>query len=149
MRKPLVMGTLAIGIAAFALWIVARGDPEVRIDQANSELVARGEPLYRQHCASCHGAKLEGQPNWTSRDERGRLPAPPHDDSGHTWHHDDQVLFEVTKYGIGRHAPAGYESDMPAFEKIMNDAEIIAALAYIKSRWSATIQQKRAAAGMN
>ena len=144
-----MFGTFAIGIAGFALWIIGRGDPEVRIDQENRELVARGEPLYRQHCASCHGAKLEGQPNWTSRDERGRLPAPPHDDSGHTWHHDDQVLFEVTKYGIGRHAPAGYESDMPAFKKTMSDAEIIATLAYIKSRWSPTIQQKRAAAGMN
>jgi len=149
MRKPLAVGTLAIGVAGFALWIITRGDPEVRIDHANSELVARGEPLYRQHCAVCHGANLEGQPNWTSRDERGRLPAPPHDDSGHTWHHDDQVLFEVTKYGIGRHAPSGYESDMPAFGTIMSDAEIIATLAYIKSRWSPAIQQKRAAAGMN
>jgi mono/diheme cytochrome c family protein len=149
MRKPLIFGTLAIGVVGFALWIIGRGDPEVRIDHANSELVARGEPLYRQHCASCHGAKLEGQPNWTSRNERGRLPAPPHDGSGHTWHHDDQVLFEVTKYGIGRHAPAGYESDMPAFGKTMSDAEIIATLAYIKSRWSPEIQQKRAAAGMN
>lgn len=149
MRKRLIFGTLAtVGVGAL-LWIIARGDPEVRIDHTNSELVARGEPLYRQHCASCHGAKLEGQPNWTSRDARGRLPAPPHDDSGHTWHHDDQVLFEVTKYGIGRHAPAGYESDMPAFGKTMSDTEIIATLAYIKSRWSPSILQKRAAAGMN
>jgi mono/diheme cytochrome c family protein len=149
MRKRLIFGTLAtVGVGAL-LWIIARGDPEVRIDHTNSELVARGEPLYRQHCASCHGAKLEGQPNWTSRDARGRLPAPPHDDSGHTWHHDDQVLFEVTKYGIGRHAPSGYESDMPAFGKTMGDAEIIATLAYIKSRWSPSILQKRAAAGMN
>jgi hypothetical protein len=55
----------------------------VRIDAKDIALVTRGGPLYQQHYASCHGARLEGQPNWQSRDARGRLPAPPHDDSGH------------------------------------------------------------------
>lgn len=149
MRRAVILGMLALLGGAAILFFVGRGETEVRIDANDKQLVARGELLYRQHCASCHGTKLEGQPNWTSRDARGRLPAPPHDDSGHTWHHDDAVLFEVTKYGIGRHAPAGYESDMPAFGKTMSDDEIVATLAFIKSRWSATIQQKRAAAGMN
>ena len=81
-----------------------------RVDHADRSLVARGEPLYQQHCASCHGARLEGQPEWQSRNAQGRLPAPPHDDSGHTWHHDDDVLFEVTKFGIAKHAPPGYQS---------------------------------------
>jgi mono/diheme cytochrome c family protein len=121
----------------------------LRIDHTDRELVVRGEPLYQQHCASCHGSRLEGQPDWTTRDARGRLPAPPHDDSGHTWHHDDEVLFEVTKYGIGKHAPPGYQSDMPAFGKTMSDHDIMATLAYVKSHWSASVHEKRAAAGMN
>ena len=29
----------------------------------------------------------------------------------------------------------GYESDMPAFEGILSDDEIVAVLAYIKSTW--------------
>ena len=41
-------------------------------------LVAEGKRLYGVHCASCHGVKLEGQPNWKQRNEDGKLPAPPH-----------------------------------------------------------------------
>jgi mono/diheme cytochrome c family protein len=149
MRKSLVLTlvggfVLAAGVVGWFAWPRA-----VQIDASDPALVARGEPLYQQHCASCHGARLEGQPNWQSRDARGRLPAPPHDDSGHTWHHDDEVLFEVTKYGIARHAPAGYQSDMPGFEQQLSDTEILATLAYIKSRWSPAVHTKRAAAGMN
>jgi mono/diheme cytochrome c family protein len=149
MRKSLVLilvsgVVVAVGAAAWLLW-----PRTVRIDSTDRALVARGEPLYRQHCASCHGARLEGQPDWQSRNARGRLPAPPHDDSGHTWHHDDEVLFEVTKFGITKHAPAGYQSDMPGFGDVMNDADILATLAYIKSHWSAAVHAKRAAAGMN
>jgi mono/diheme cytochrome c family protein len=147
-RGLLALGIIALaGVLGFLAAWFAR-DPQVRIDHTDAVLVAQGEALYRQHCAACHGARLEGQPNWQSRDARGRLPAPPHDDSGHTWHHDDQVLFEVTKHGLTKVAP-GYESDMPAFAATLNDREIVAVLAYIKSRWSAPIHAKRGAAGMH
>lgn len=65
----------------------------------------------------------------------GRLPAPPHDDSGHTWHHSDRQLFTIVKYGLQAIAP-GYQSDMPTFEGVLTDAEIGEVLAYIKSTWS-------------
>jgi len=149
MRKSLVLGAVSLAVVAVAAAIWLASSAQVKIDHTDRTLVARGEPLYQLHCASCHGARLEGQSDWTSRDAHGRLPAPPHDDSGHTWHHDDEVLFEVTKFGIGKHAPAGYESDMPAFGKSMSDADIVATLAYIKSRWSPPVHEKRAAAGMN
>jgi len=99
--------------------------------------LAQGRVLYAQHCAACHGANLEGQPNWRERLPNGRLPAPPHDESGHTWHHPDEVLFAITKFGlVPPHAPAGYESEMPAFKDKLSDAEIRAVLAYIASQWS-------------
>jgi mono/diheme cytochrome c family protein len=111
---------------------------------ANPHL-ARGEKLYAQHCAACHGAKLEGQADWQKRLPNGRFPAPPHDDSGHTWHHPDEVLFGITKHGmVPPYAPAGYESDMPAFAGTLSDAEIQAVLAFIKSRWSSSVLQHRA-----
>jgi mono/diheme cytochrome c family protein len=78
--------------------------------------------------------ELEGQPNWRERLPSGRLPAPPHDASGHTWHHPDAVLFTITRDGLGAIVP-GYESDMPAFGGVLSDAEIRAVLAFIKSRW--------------
>jgi|TARA_R110002126_G_scaffold42829_5_gene123262 mono/diheme cytochrome c family protein len=93
-----------------------------------------GQSLYETNCASCHGAQLEGQPDWMSRLPNGRLPAPPHDETGHTWHHSDAQLFRIVKEGLGAIAP-GYETDMPAFADRMSDDEIRAVIDYIKTTW--------------
>jgi mono/diheme cytochrome c family protein len=77
------------------------------------------------------------------------MPAPPHDASGHTWHHPDEALFRVTKEGSAAVAGGGYESDMPGFGDVMTDAEIRAVLAFIKSNWPERIrnaQEQRNAA---
>ena len=108
-----------------------------RADPRDASRIALGAKVYVEHCAACHGAKLEGQPEWRRRLPNGRLPAPPHDESGHTWHHPDDVLFGITKHGLvpGKYAPDGYESDMPAFAGKLSDDEIWAVLAFIKSHW--------------
>ena len=107
--------------------------------------MALGQKVYAQHCAACHGANLEGQPDWRSRRPDGRMPAPPHDESGHTWHHPDRALFAITRNGlVPPYAPANYPSDMPAFGDKLSDNEIWAVLAFIKSRWPAEIQPIRA-----
>jgi mono/diheme cytochrome c family protein len=110
---------------------------ETKADPRNTGQVALGTKVYAQHCAACHGAKLEGQPAWRERLPSGRMPAPPHDESGHTWHHTEEVLFGITKEGLvpGKYAPPGYTSDMPGFGNVLSDAEIWAVLAYIKSHW--------------
>lgn len=101
------------------------------------DLVA-AEQLYQDNCAACHGAELKGQPDWRSPGPDGILPAPPHDASGHTWHHSDAMLFDYTRLG-GREAMAreglDFNSGMPGFEDVLSDAEIRAILAYIKSTW--------------
>nr|WP_306264128.1 cytochrome c [Pararhizobium sp. IMCC3301] len=102
--------------------------------------IANGQRLYAESCASCHGTNLEGQSNWKRRLDNGRMPAPPHDETGHTWHHADGGLFTVTKLGVSAVVP-DYESDMPAFEGVLADEEIRAVLAFIKSRWP---EQQRA-----
>jgi mono/diheme cytochrome c family protein len=104
-----------------------------------------GQKVYAQHCAACHGAKLEGQPDWRKPLPNGRMPAPPHDDSGHTWHHPDEVLFAITKHGlVPPYAPPGYQSDMPAFSGLLSDSEIRAVLAYIASHWTSEALKQRA-----
>ena len=108
-----------------------------RADPRNGGAVKLGSRVYAQHCASCHGAKLEGQPNWRQRRSNGRLAAPPHDESGHTWHHPDYVLFAITKNGMTPpYSPKDYESDMPAFGGRLSDEEIWAVLAYLKTHWT-------------
>src|SRR5262245_31357156 len=52
----------AIAIIAGAIWWFASRPP--RIDPTDARQVAAGAAVYRAHCATCHGANLEGQPDW-------------------------------------------------------------------------------------
>lgn len=107
-----------------------------RLQPEDPAVTALGRKVYETHCAACHGARLEGQPNWRERDASGLLPAPPHDASGHTWHHPDEVLFRITKYGVAKAANLpDHQSAMPAYEGVLSDAEITAVLSWIKSQW--------------
>jgi mono/diheme cytochrome c family protein len=113
-------------------------------DANNRAQVEIGKLVYAENCASCHGVNLEGQPNWRSQLPEGGLPAPPHDDTGHTWHHPDQLNFNYTKLGGQKIASAGFKSNMPGFEGTLSDSQIWAVLAYIKSRWSKQTQRRHA-----
>lgn len=112
-------------------------------DASDAELVGFGAPIYAETCASCHGKSLEGQPNWKRRLPEGGMPAPPHDASGHTWHHPDPLLFEITKFGGQAYSPPGYQNNMPAFGAQLSDREIWAVLAFIKSRWPQDVQARQ------
>lgn len=101
--------------------------------------VAQGAALYQDYCAACHGAALEGQDNWRERDADGYLPAPPHDVTGHTWHHPDSQLFMITKFGTEAIVGNGYRSRMAGYGDSLTDSEIITILAYIKSTWPAEV----------
>jgi mono/diheme cytochrome c family protein len=149
-RRGLVIGLASGLIGAAAIVAVAQGlmdeDPQgaasaeiaglsVLGEPVTRDMVEQGGSIYAESCAACHGAQLEGQADWRRRTEDGRMPAPPHDDSGHTWHHADRDLFTITKHGVGAVVP-GYESDMPAFAGLLSDDEVKAVLAYIKTSWS-------------
>ncbi len=114
-------------VALNSRWI-APTDGQARIE---------GKALYDMYCASCHGVNFEGQFNWRQRMANSRLPAPPHNVDGHTWHHPDAQLVEMIKIGFvgGVNAPQGYQSDMPAFESVLTHAQIELILGYIKSAW--------------
>jgi mono/diheme cytochrome c family protein len=136
---------LALVAAALALYLfTGRDGTQPQADPSDAQAVALGARIYRDHCATCHGINLEGQPDWQRRRPDGRLPAPPHDETGHTWHHADKVLFDITKHGIAVLNIPGYESDMPGFAGTLTDDEIRAVLAYIKSRWPQEVQRIQA-----
>lgn len=133
-----VAAVLAAAVAAVWTW---RG--RTAIDAGNPRQVARGAELYRAHCAECHGGQLQGEPDWQVRKPSGELPAPPHDVSGHTWHHSDEQLFAMTKYGMTRFAPPDYKTAMPAFVGRLSDADIRAVLAFIKASWPEDIRERQ------
>jgi mono/diheme cytochrome c family protein len=111
--------------------------------------IEAGRDLYAAHCAACHGVALQGQPDWRSRDENGIYPAPPHDETGHTWHHDDATLIDyITRGGqaVMDDMNVAFTSGMPGFGAALQDLEIGAILDYIKSTWPdrvRTIQTQR------
>ena len=131
------------GYAAFALL----GGGVTGADADDAGLVARGEIVYADTCAACHGARLEGQGDWRKRNPDGTLPAPPHDATGHTWHHDDRMLFDYTKKGGAAVVPTGFKSAMPGFGKDFGgglaDGDVWAVLAYIKSTWPPEIRSRQ------
>nr|WP_231565664.1 cytochrome c [Paracoccus sanguinis] len=115
--------------------ILWRGSAATEAAVQDQAVIALGQRLYAENCATCHGADLEGQPDWQTPLANGRYPAPPHDETGHTWHHADALLERIIRDGTAAVVGDGYESDMPGFTDVMSDAEITAVLAYIKSTW--------------
>lgn len=145
MDKLKIIATSAVCIAVLGagVWFWMSGaEADIRLRPDDPSAVARGQEIYAAKCASCHGPGLEGQANWRERLPNGRLAAPPHDKSGHTWHHPDAQLFDLTKRGPAAIVGSGYQSDMPAYAGILIDDDIIAVLSYIKSTWPPEIRAR-------
>jgi mono/diheme cytochrome c family protein len=99
--------------------------------------ITRGRQAYVQYCARCHGTNAEGAPHWLVPDARGDMPAPPHDDNGHTWRHSDRQLIEIIRDGLRDPFNKTPELTMPPFRTELTDAQIRDVIAYFKSLWSA------------
>ncbi len=141
MPVPLIAAAILLSILlAYKLYAPKPQNPGWMLQASNTQVVAKGQLIYAEHCASCHGQNREGQENWKARLPSGKLPAPPHDETGHTWHHDDEALFNVTKFGPQYVAGPKYQSDMPGFAGVLSDSDIVAVLSYIKAMWPADVR---------
>lgn len=142
----LLAGLLAAVVAGGQVWTSNAPEPGGTLSSGEVDIAA-GVALYAANCAACHGADLEGQENWQSPGSDGRLPAPPHDETGHTWHHGDRLLFDYTKFG-GQAVMAAqgieFDSGMPGFEGQLSDEEIRSILGFIKSTWPERIREMQA-----
>jgi mono/diheme cytochrome c family protein len=109
--------------------------PVAAPDASDAALVERGRALYVSSCASCHGARLEGQESWQDAPPGGPALAPPLDASGPAPQQSDATLFGITKWGGQAYAQPGYLNAMPAFGGALSDEDIRAILSYIESTW--------------
>ena len=139
-RKVITVVAIAVIASAVGAWYALREKGPSQAQKA--QRIAQGQQLYMANCASCHGDHLQGQPNWKDQGPDGRLPAPPHDATGHTWHHPDQQLFKITKLGVEAVVP-NYKSNMAGFGGRLSDTEIWDIIAYIKSTWPPEIQARQ------
>ena len=120
MSKPFLFCPTVLGMIAALAWPTAPlAESPLRPDDPKA--VELGARIYAEACASCHGAELEGEPDWRSPRADGSRPAPPHDATG-----------------LGPDADVAW--GMPLFDEVLTDEEIIAALSYIKSTWPEDIR---------
>ncbi|MEO0667299.1 MAG: cytochrome c [Pseudomonadota bacterium] len=143
MNRVLVSAAGGLALAGAAFLALAAAPAASLLTPDDPSVVALGQQVYAAECAACHGAQLQGAPNWRVPGPDGLLPAPPHDATGHTWHHDGETLFRLTKYGVARLInDPDYVSNMPVYEGVLSDDEIIAVLSYIKSTWPGEIRAR-------
>ena len=137
----IILVLITLPILYFFTTYSNKSNASINLNLTDSSIIENGKKVYANNCASCHGINLEGQKNWMSRLPDGLMPAPPHDETGHTWHHSDRYLFMVTKYGIEELIGEKYLNNMPVYKDILSDEEIIAVLSYIKSTWPSKIKK--------
>lgn len=130
--------------SVFALFVLAsmagcERDPGNRIHGEvarlqDPSLITRGKALFARHCASCHGIRAEGSPDWRHRDANGFFPPPPLNGTAHAWHHPLQDLRNTIRRG----SPPG-QGRMPAWGGARSDEDIDALIAWIQFLWSAEV----------
>ncbi len=94
----------------------------IPIDVLTGDNLLQGQELYNQHCAECHGENGEGE----QPDPYAPGSAPPHDVTGHTWHHPDQVNLSTVLNG---------GATMSGFNEKLSTDEAMLILGYIKTWW--------------
>jgi len=95
-----------------------------------------GGAIYQAQCASCHGSRGEGAPDWQRPDGLGELPPPPHNCEGHTWKHADGMLYRIVQDGWRDPFNKTPRLTMPAFRQTLRPPEIRAVIDYLKTLWT-------------
>lgn len=147
-RWPPIWPIAVLGIIfmiSLGVWSMSRQDMAPGQNMPSETTLQVGQAIYAQNCAACHGAQLEGQPDWQSPNLDGTLRAPPHDATGHTWHHNDSYLLDRIQNGAqGLDESLQAESNMPAYAELLSEAEIVAVLEFIKSTWPPDVREMQA-----
>lgn len=101
--------------------------PSVNAARAAPEVLARGDKLYRQHCADCHGREGQGQPGAFSALAGNRavtLESP-------------RNLIKMLRQGGFTPVTAGHPRPygMPPFAGVLDPGDMAAVLSFIRQSW--------------
>lgn len=115
--------------------------PEMTDDPRRDMLLAAdpglqaGRDQYNLRCAHCHGYDGEGEIQISAVDTLalGMKVVPPHNSSGHTWMHPEQLLVQLVRQGLSNPL---YRFQMPAYGEVMTEEEIRQIFAYISLWWT-------------
>ncbi len=132
MLAGLLIWQILVAGQASSVPVIINGTAVPSLPTLDGNAVSQGAALYQQSCAVCHGLELQGAPNWKTPLPDGSFPPPPHDDSGHTWHHPDFLLLQIMTDG-GKKV---YDGTMPAFGEQLTPDELRAILEFLKSNWN-------------
>ena len=131
MIRQRILVTVVVALALLMAGCGDGGDSTVELATGDiATVVAEGAALYATYCAVCHGADLEGHPDWRTPNADGTYNPPPQDVTGHTWHHGDPTLVQLISEG----SPFR-QSVMPAFGDTLTDEQILAILEFFRSNW--------------
>lgn len=132
-KQEMRFSLLMIALLVISLLVGCQSSNPDDPSPTSQPISENGQELYATYCASCHGANGEGQypDDPYVPDAAGLVGAPPHDSTGHTWHHPDASLITIVQ--DGRAMPNIHP--MPPFNGQLTESQIVAILDYIKTWW--------------
>ncbi len=135
MRQSLISIALLLLVACAACTPVDPGST-VKGVRYDSEQITQGRVYYEETCAKCHGISGEGMfPEAPLEpDASGRYGAPPHNSTGHTWHHTDELLLRYVLEGGFADLSNFYP--MPRWDDLYDREKAALIIAYIKTMWT-------------
>ena len=102
-KEPIWLWLGVAGIILAGVFAYFHYTPPASLEERPSaQTVQRGQELYAQNCAVCHGPTAGGEnpnsPGGGIKPEGGQS-APALNGTGHAWHHPNVMLFNKIKYG--------------------------------------------------
>jgi len=142
MKKAVLPATACLMLLAGTGLYLYKKPPPVDSVQALPEEVKKGEILFSEYCAACHGQGGIGED--PARPMGGLGPdgsyiAPALNGTGHAWHHTDALLFSIIKDGSKAEG-----SSMQGFKEKLSDDEVNLTMRYFQSLWPPEIKRLRA-----
>jgi len=124
-----------LGLSLLLLSCKPGGQAETDPPPLDPAVVEQGGRVYSAYCASCHGTRGEGAPEWQEPDTQGELPPPPHNDDGHTWRHADGMLYRIVRDGWRDPFNRSQRLTMPPFRDSLSPEQTRAVIMYLKTWW--------------